>query len=145
MENIFDKLKNIDNNREFWYARDMMTALNYAEWRSFNNLILRIEYECALSEDVINTHFRPCIKRVPTNNNARRNVIDYKLSRYACYLIVKYADIKKPNVRLARAYFDFEKLEENKLKDIKGTGTNKINILSILKHQYIKFFGYVES
>lgn len=142
MENLFDKTKNVDNNREFWYARDMMIALNYREWRSFNNLILRIKQECLLSEDVINKHFYSYVKKVPINNNAKRNVIDYKLSRYACYLIAKNADIKKPNVRLARKYFQVEKLNDNILQNIKGRGISKLSIIYAIKYQFARILSY---
>ena len=42
---------------------------------------------------------------VEIGSEAKRNIEDYKLSRYACYLIAQNADSRKKVVALAQTYF----------------------------------------
>ena len=95
----YDKLKQKDNRTFFWYARDIWQLMGYREWRNFLKVILKAK---KLTEE---EHFQKIERVVDTYNNAKRTIIDYKLTGYACYLIAVCGDIKKDSVRDAMMYF----------------------------------------
>ncbi len=102
----FENIKHIDeNNNEFWYARELMVALEYKKWEKFNNVINNSKIACENSQNLVDDHFLQVGKMVSIGSGAKRKQIDYKLSRYACYLIVQNADPKKEAVALGQTYF----------------------------------------
>lgn len=104
--NTFENIKIIDKNgNEFWYARELMIALEYKRWDKFTNVIKAAETACEQSNNSVNNHFSQVEKMVTIGSNASRKIIDYKLSRYACYLIVQNSDSNKRQVALGQTYF----------------------------------------
>ena len=104
--NTFDSIKHVDENGlEYWYARELQLVLNYKEWRRFENVIQKAIKSCENSN--INTldHFVSADKMVEIGSNTKRKVSDYKLSRYACYLIAQNGDSRKKVIALAQTYF----------------------------------------
>ncbi len=102
----FEKIKHMDeNNNEFWYARELMVALEYKRWDKFCNVINNSKIACEKSNNLIDDHFSQVGKMVSIGSGAKRKQMDYKLSRYACYLIVQNADPKKEAVALGQTYF----------------------------------------
>ena len=102
-EKVFEDIKHIDNNgNEFWYARELMMALEYKRWDKFNNVIDNAKVACEKSNNFIEDHFSQVLE---IGSGAKRKQADYKLSRYACYLIVQNADPRKENVSLGQTYF----------------------------------------
>ena len=102
----FESIKHIDEEgREFWYARELQKALNYTQWRRFNNVIEKAKTACNLSLVDFNLHFADVGKVLEVGNNAKMEVDDYKLSRYACYLIAQNGDSRKEAIALAQTYF----------------------------------------
>ncbi len=99
--NIYEKYKHIESNFTYWYARDLMVICNYSEWRNFHKIILKAQSKCPDTEK----HFIPYHRKAYTNNNGYRLIIDYKLSKYACYLITLNGDIRKENIIKAQEYF----------------------------------------
>ena len=105
-ERVFEDIKHIDKNgREYWYARELQNILGYHQWRSINDLIERAKVACKESKYNIDDHFAVQRKMIKLAKGATRNVIDYKLSRYACYLIVMNGNPKKEIIALAQTYF----------------------------------------
>ena len=105
-EKIFEDIKHTDENgNEFWYARELQNVLGYHQWRSINDLIERAEIACQESKYNIDDHFAVQRKMIKLAKSATRKVIDYKLSRYACYLIVMNGNPKKEIIALAQTYF----------------------------------------
>ena len=103
---IFENIKHIDEDgNEFWYARELMIALEYKRWDKFNNVIDSAKVACEKSNNFIEDHFSQVGKMVEIGSGAKRKQADYKLSRYACYLIVQNADPRKENVSLGQTYF----------------------------------------
>ena len=87
-EKIFEDIKHIDaEGNEFWYARELQNVLGYHQWRSINDLIERAKVACKESQYSIDDHFALHRKMIKLAKGATRNVVDYKLSRYACYLV----------------------------------------------------------
>lgn len=90
---------------EFWYARDLMKLLGYTEWRNFEKAILRSVESCKSSEIEPLDHFVEVNKLITAGKGAKRNVKDYMLTRYACYLIAMNGDTSKEEIAFAQSYF----------------------------------------
>lgn len=105
-ETIFENIKHIDEyGNEYWSARELQTALDYKEWRKFKGVITKAQEACLNSEISIIDHFVGVDKMVGIGSKTSRSIEDYKLSRYACYLIVQNSDPRKEVVALGQTYF----------------------------------------
>ncbi len=105
-EKIFEDIKYIDeNNHEYWYARELMSVLEYSKWENFNKVIEKAIDTCHNSNINYKEHFPDVRKTLEMPNNAYKEIIDYKLSRYACYLIAQNGDSRKKTIALAQTYF----------------------------------------
>ena len=103
--NTFENIKHIDENgNEFWTARELQKVLGYKEWRYFSAVIEKAQIACSQSNNNINHHFGVNTKIVFAGTTTKP-IIDYKLSRYACYLIVQNANPKYKTVSLGQTYF----------------------------------------
>ena len=103
---IFENIKHIDDEgNEFWYARELMPLLEYSKWERFTNTINNAKKACENSGYNVRYHFPMVGKMISIGKRANREIIDYKLSRYACYLIVQNADPRKDAVALGQTYF----------------------------------------
>lgn len=90
-ESIFESIKHIDENgQEYWEARELQKVLEYKEWRNFKKTIDKAMLTCINSKQNVLEHFVEVNKVLEVGNKAKMNVMDYNLSRYACYLIVQY-------------------------------------------------------
>ena len=97
---------NIDEfGNEYWYARELQNVLGYHQWRSINDLIERAKVACKESKYNVDDHFALYSKIVDIGSKTKRKVLDYKLSRYACYLIVMNGNPSKEIIALAQTYF----------------------------------------
>lgn len=104
-DKIFEQIKHIDENGfEYWEARELQKVLEYAQWRRFEAVINRAIIACKLSNNKVSDHFAKVGKIVNTGV-ATKEIDDYKLSRYACYLIVQNGDAKKQVIALGQTYF----------------------------------------
>ena len=101
----FDDCANVEDDVEFWYARDIMKPLGYTQWRRFEDAIKRAMASCESSETPVNRHFAKVGKMVDLGLGAKREVVDYKLTRYACYLVAMNGDTRKQEIAFAQAYF----------------------------------------
>ena len=102
----FENIKHLDEvGVEYWEARELMLVLEYKRWDKFKNVINAAITACRESNNCIEDHFSQVGKMVKIGSNTRRIINDYKLSRYACYLIVQNADSKKKTVALGQTYF----------------------------------------
>ena len=103
---IFENIKHIDENgNEYWFARELQSVLEYKRWDKFNNVITNATISCKNSNYVIDDHFSQVGKMVDIGSKTSRSISDYKLSRYACYLIAQNGDSRKKVVALAQTYF----------------------------------------
>ena len=102
----FENIKHIDENgTEFWYAREMMKMLEYNKWENFEKVINKAKEACENSNISVNEHFPDVRKLSKRANNAEVLIKDYKLTRYACYLIAQNGDSRKKVIALAQTYF----------------------------------------
>ena len=105
-ENLFEDIKHIDEDgNEYWFARELMPLLEYSKWENFNNIIRKavISYKNTNND---NFYWLPEVRKpIKTGKGKEEFIIDYKLSRYICYLIVQNANPKKKMIALGQAYF----------------------------------------
>ena len=102
----FEAIKHVDEDGvEFWYARELQAVLDYKEWRKFEGVIKKAEISCKNSGIDSFDHFVGIDKMVQIGSGAERKQQDYKLSRYACYLIAQNGDSRKKVIALAQTYF----------------------------------------
>lgn len=102
----FENIKRIDENGlEYWLARDLMQLLDYTQWRNFEDVVKKAQQACLQSGQVIHNHFADVSKMVKIGSKTVREVKDWKLDRYACYLIAQNGDSRKPEIAQAQTYF----------------------------------------
>ncbi|MEE1314508.1 MAG: DNA damage-inducible protein D [Faecalimonas sp.] len=124
-ESLFETIKHINEyGEEFWYARELQIALQYTKWDNFKKVIERAMITCENSENMVEDHFADVGKMVSIGSRTEREVDDYALSRYACYLIVQCGDSRKKVIAFGKTYFavktrqmelieNFDRLDEN--------------------------------
>ena len=99
-----DSYAHVEDGVECWLARDLMEPLGYTQWRNFETAVKRSMASCDTNKMPVAAHFAEASKMVDAGI-AKRAVKDYKLTRYACYLIAQNGDPNKPEIALAQAYF----------------------------------------
>jgi len=102
----FEELKKINQyGAEYWSARDLQPLLGYNHWRSFDNAVSKAETSCEKSGNEPGHHFARARKMIILGKGGEREVPDYHLSRFACYLIAQNGDPRKPEIANAQKYF----------------------------------------
>lgn len=102
----FEELKRInEHGAEYWSARDLQQLLGYSQWRRFEDAIKRAIISCRQSGNNPDYHFAGAGKMIEIGKGGGRNVEDYHLSRFACYLIAQNGDPRKPEIANAQKYF----------------------------------------
>ena len=102
----FEDIKHIDEEgNEFWLARELQLVLDYKEWRKFENVIKKAINACENSGISAIEHFVGADKTIEMPKGATKEIQDYKLTRYACYLIAQNGDSRKEVIALAQTYF----------------------------------------
>jgi DNA-damage-inducible protein D len=101
-----EKTKSVaPNGTEYWRARDLMTVLAYADWTNFRKVIGDAIEACNGSGVLSNNHFREFTDMVEVGSGAKRNIENWYLTRYACYLIAMNGNASKPEIATAQSYF----------------------------------------
>ena len=117
-ETIFESIKHVDDDgNEYWYARELQKVLEYTQWRKFVGVINKAINVCKTSNYKVSDHFAGAGKMVDIGSNTSRNIEDYKLSRYACYLIAQNGDSRKKVIALAQTYFAIQTRKQELLED----------------------------
>lgn len=102
----FEDLKQVnEHGAEFWSARSLQPLLGYSQWRRFEQAIERAVTSCKESGNTSEYHFAGIGKTIGLGKRGQRNVEDYQLSRFACYLIAQNGDPRKPEIARAQQYF----------------------------------------
>lgn len=102
----FEEIKKIrEDGTEYWNARELSEVLQYKKWENFAKVIDRAKLACNNSGFEIQDHFPEVRKMVEIGSNTTRELLDYELSRYGCYLIVQNGDPRKEVIALGQTYF----------------------------------------
>lgn len=102
----FDSIKHINENGvEYWSARELMILLDYSKWENFHKVIKSAMIACENSNYDVFECFLEVRKTSKMPNGGVKNIIDYNLTRYACYLIAQNGDSRKSVIALAQTYF----------------------------------------
>jgi len=102
----FEQIKKIDENGiEYWEARQLLPMLGYEKWEKAEDVVIRATRACMNSGEVVENHFHRMVKMVKIGSDAVREIRDYKLDRYACYLVAQNGDSNKLEIASAQTYF----------------------------------------
>lgn len=102
---------------EFWYAREIMPVFGYTQWRRFEDAINRAVISEKASKTPDEHHFAEVGKMVSLGSGSHREVKDYKLTRYACYLIAMNGDPRKEEIAFAQSYFALKTRQQELIEE----------------------------
>ena len=101
----FESIANEYEGVECWSARELAKLLGYAQWRNLENIVNKAKAAYEHAEQEVSYHFAEVGKMVSLGSGSEREVSDYMLTRYACYLVAQNGDPRKPQVAFAQNYF----------------------------------------
>ena len=115
----FESIKKIDENGvEYWTARELMPLLGYPRWESFEEVISRAIRTTLNTKQIAENHFRQLTNMVKVGSNTMRSIKDWKLDRYACYLIAQNGDSSKKEIAFAQSYFAIQTRKQEIYKNL---------------------------
>lgn len=141
----FEEIKKLDENGiEYWEARELMPLLGYEKWSNFNSVIRKAKIACNLSGQNERNHFTDVGKMIKiaigSSKETIRRIQDYKLSRYACYLIAQNGKSSKQEVANAQTYFAIQ-TRRQELLQLASEDEKRLYVRGEVKKQNKKLFA----
>jgi DNA-damage-inducible protein D len=146
-QTIFEKIKEFDENgNEFWGARKLSKILEYSEFRHFLPVINKAKKACINSMQLLTDHIEEYLEEIDHGKGAKKGYSSFKLSRYACYLIVQNADPSKEVVATGQTYFAIQtRLQEvqqmENFQALRNEEEKRLYLRNELKEHNIKLAG----
>jgi DNA-damage-inducible protein D len=113
----FEDYARKEKDVEFWYARDLKFLLGYSKWENFVKVIEKAKESCVNAGFNVLDHFPDVRKVMPLGSGSKREVKDYKLTRYACYLIAQNGDPRKNEIAFAQSYFAIQTRKQELIEE----------------------------
>jgi len=124
----FDSIRQINSyGKEYWSGRELMPLLGYQSWQKFEGAIKRAITACEQAGQVRTDHFIGSVKMIQIGKGGQREVKDYNLSRFACYLTALNGEPSKPEIAAAQAYF-VQATRENELHRLAEQQNRRIEL-----------------
>ena len=139
MHKNFEDIKKVDSNGyEYWEARELSPLLGYQKWEKFYDTIKRAIATCNSTGQMLGDHFRPVGKMIKiakgTLKEAPRKIVDYHLSRFACYLIAQNGDPRKPEIAFAQTYFAVQTRRQELFQSLDEPGRRLYTRQEVISH-----------
>jgi DNA-damage-inducible protein D len=137
----FESLKKLNQHGvEYWSARDLQHCLGYSHWRDFKNAIKKAIKSCEQSGNRPQDHFADARKMVGIGSQAGRELEDYHLSRFACYLIAQNGDPRKSEIAQAQKYFAIQ-TRRQELSDQMAADLERLEMRKQAKEDFQELSG----
>lgn len=117
LHSSFEEAAHTEGDLTYWFARDIQPLLEYARWENFETAIERAMVACDNSEQSSGNHFREVTKKVTLGSGSIREIKDFMLTRYACYLIAQNGDPRKDTIAFAQSYFAIQTRKQEILEE----------------------------
>ena len=131
----FDSIRRTDEQGEYWLARDLMPILGYPRWSDFKDVIDKSKTSCENTGNVVTEHFSGLFLKNPSSKQGR-HYQDFRLSRYASYLVAMNGDPRKPEIAAAQSYFAIKTREAEVIIPAQSEALREMEMqLQILKLQ----------